>query len=125
MPVPTTNTVRLHRVLRAPPERVYRALTNPDELSGHELYALSEEEYLGKLRAAGFGDVSLEVTRVYDAADARAELVTAATLELAQLAKVLDALHLRVRVADDLGEKHRREAQTAGAEHAASFWQLA
>ena len=46
---------------------------------------------------------------------AQAELVTATTLELAQLAKVLDALHLRVRVADDLGEKHRREAQTAGA----------
>jgi len=46
---------------------------------------------------------------------AHVELVTAATLELAQLAKVLDALHLRVRVADGLGEKHRREAQTAGA----------
>ena len=35
--------------------------------------------------------------------------------ELAELARVLDALHLRVRVADDLGERHRREAQTAGA----------
>ena len=44
-----------------------------------------------------------------------AELVTATTAELAELAKVLDALHLRVRVADDLGERHRREAQTAGA----------
>ncbi len=28
---------------------------------------------------------------------------------------MLDALHLRVRVADDLGERHRLEAQTAGA----------
>ena len=46
---------------------------------------------------------------------AQAELVTATTLELAELAKVLDALHLRVRVADQLGEQHRREAQTAGA----------
>ena len=35
--------------------------------------------------------------------------------ELAELARVLDALHLRVRVADELGERHRREAQTAGA----------
>lgn len=35
--------------------------------------------------------------------------------ELAELARVLDALHLRVRVADDLGERHRREAETAGA----------
>ena len=44
-----------------------------------------------------------------------AEVVTATTAELAELAKVLDALHLRVRVADELGERHRREAQTAGA----------
>ena len=43
------------------------------------------------------------------------ELVTATTSELAELARVLDALHLRVRVADDLGERHRREAETAGA----------
>lgn len=35
--------------------------------------------------------------------------------ELAGLARVLDALHLRVRVADDLGERHRVEAATAGA----------
>ena len=46
---------------------------------------------------------------------AHAELVTATTLELAELAKVLDALHLRVRVADELGERHRVEAETAGA----------
>jgi uncharacterized protein YndB with AHSA1/START domain len=28
----TTNTVRLHRVLRAPPERVYRAFLDPDAI---------------------------------------------------------------------------------------------
>jgi len=28
----TTNTVRLHRVLRAPPERVYRAFLEPDAM---------------------------------------------------------------------------------------------
>ena len=38
-----------------------------------------------------------------------------ASSELAELACVLDALHLRVRVADELGERHRREAQNAGA----------
>ena len=27
---PTTGTVRLHRVLRAPPERVYKAFLDPD-----------------------------------------------------------------------------------------------
>jgi len=35
--------------------------------------------------------------------------------ELAELSRVLDALHLRVRVADELGERHRLEAQNAGA----------
>ena len=29
---PTSNTVRLHRVLRAPPERVYRAFLEPDAM---------------------------------------------------------------------------------------------
>lgn len=33
--------------------------------------ALGEEEYVGKLAAAGFADVGLEVTRVYDIGDAR------------------------------------------------------
>ena len=37
------------------------------------------------------------------------------TSELAGLSRVLDALHLRVRVADELGERHRLEAETAGA----------
>ncbi|MBC7678689.1 MAG: hypothetical protein H7233_06840 [Pseudorhodobacter sp.] len=42
-------------------------------------------------------------------------LTARATLEVAELARVLDALHLRVRVADELGERHRRDAETAGA----------
>lgn len=29
----TTNTVRLHRVLRAPPERIYRAFLDPDAMA--------------------------------------------------------------------------------------------
>jgi uncharacterized protein YndB with AHSA1/START domain len=29
----TTNTVKLHRVLRAPPERVYRAFLNPEAMA--------------------------------------------------------------------------------------------
>ena len=29
----TTNTVRLHRVLRCPPDRIYRAFTDPDALA--------------------------------------------------------------------------------------------
>ena len=29
----TTNTIRLHRVLRAPPERVYRAFLDPDAMA--------------------------------------------------------------------------------------------
>src|SRR5512143_2572743 len=29
----STNTVRLHRVLRAPPERVYRAFLDPDAMA--------------------------------------------------------------------------------------------
>ena len=42
-------------------------------------------------------------------------LVTRTALEVAELARTLDALHLRVRVADELGERHRRDAETAGA----------
>jgi signal transduction histidine kinase len=42
-------------------------------------------------------------------------LVTQASLEVSALARTLDALHLRVRVADELGQRHRRDAQTAGA----------
>ena len=41
--------------------------------------------------------------------------MTRSALEVAELAQALDALHLRVRMADELGERHRREAETAGA----------
>lgn len=43
------------------------------------------------------------------------QLVTHATSEVSELARTLDALHLRVRMADQLGELHRRDAETAGA----------
>jgi uncharacterized protein YndB with AHSA1/START domain len=33
MPIMTTNSVRLHRVLRAPPERIYRAFLDADALA--------------------------------------------------------------------------------------------
>ncbi|MDP9182856.1 MAG: sensor histidine kinase, partial [Actinomycetota bacterium] len=43
-------------------------------------------------------------------------VVTApSSLEVGELARTLDALHLRVRMADQLGERHRRDAETAGA----------
>ncbi len=42
-------------------------------------------------------------------------VVTRASLEVAELSQTLEALHRRVRVADQLGERHRREAETAGA----------
>src|SRR5947208_6160460 len=35
--------------------------------------------------------------------------------ELAALAQTLDAIHLRVRMADDVAERHRRAAETASA----------
>ena len=33
MPTPSTNTIRLHRVLRSTPEKVYRAFTDADAMS--------------------------------------------------------------------------------------------
>lgn len=45
----------------------------------------------------------------------RRRLTALASTELAELARVLDALHLRVRVGDEVGERHRRDAETAGA----------
>src|SRR2546423_5563085 len=38
-----------------------------------------------------------------------------AGVELAELAQTLDALHLRVRMADEVAERHRRSAETASA----------
>ena len=46
---------------------------------------------------------------------ASTRLVTRSSVEVGELARRLDALHLGVRVADELGERHRREAETAGA----------
>src|SRR4051794_21173591 len=45
----------------------------------------------------------------------RRRLPALASRELAELVRVLDALHLRVRVGDEVGERHRRDAETAGA----------
>src|SRR4051794_33786257 len=41
--------------------------------------------------------------------------VTRTSVELAELARTLDALHLRVRVADEVAERHRRTAETSSA----------
>jgi signal transduction histidine kinase len=45
----------------------------------------------------------------------RGPFVTRVNTELADLAGILDALHLRVRVGDEVGQRHRRDAETAGA----------
>ena len=45
----------------------------------------------------------------------RRRITALASTELSELARVLDALHLRVRVGDEVGERHRRDAETAGA----------
>ncbi len=45
----------------------------------------------------------------------RRQITALASSELSELARVLDALHLRVRVGDEVGERHRRDAETAGA----------
>jgi ubiquinone/menaquinone biosynthesis C-methylase UbiE len=51
--------------------------------------ALSDTEYTSKLRAAGFGDIDIEVTRVYGTEDARAFLVGEG-LDVEALAKEID-----------------------------------
>jgi arsenite methyltransferase len=51
--------------------------------------ALDEQEYLAKLRAAGFGDISIEPTRVYRAEDARAFL-DAQGIDVASVAVAVD-----------------------------------
>jgi signal transduction histidine kinase len=45
----------------------------------------------------------------------RRAITALASTEMSELARVLDALHLRVRVGDEVGERHRRDAETAGA----------
>ena len=47
--------------------------------------------------------------------EAKRRVVAQSSLEVGELARTLDALHMRVRMADQLGERHRREAETAGA----------
>jgi signal transduction histidine kinase len=42
-------------------------------------------------------------------------VVVRTSVELAELARTLDALHLRVRVADEVAERHRRTAETSSA----------
>ncbi len=44
-----------------------------------------------------------------------AERPVLVSTELVELARALDALHLRVRMSDELGERSRREAETASA----------
>jgi signal transduction histidine kinase len=45
----------------------------------------------------------------------RRPVAARAAHELAELSRTLEALHLRVRVADEVGQRHRRDAETAGA----------
>lgn len=45
----------------------------------------------------------------------RGRLPARAATEVADLARALEALHLRIRVADELADRHRRDAETAGA----------
>jgi signal transduction histidine kinase len=47
--------------------------------------------------------------------DAEDRIAVASSVELLELARTLDALHLRVRVADDVAARHRRTAETASA----------
>ena len=51
--------------------------------------ALSEQDYLAKLAAAGFEDASIEVTRVYTAADAN-DFLAGQHADLQQLAQQID-----------------------------------
>jgi SAM-dependent methyltransferase len=51
--------------------------------------ALDQEEYLAKLRAAGFSDATIEPTRVYRVADAR-EFLAAKGIDADQLASMVD-----------------------------------
>jgi SAM-dependent methyltransferase len=51
--------------------------------------ALSEDEYRRKLEAAGFGDVTVEATRVYTASDAR-EFLTSAGIDVDAIAPAID-----------------------------------
>jgi SAM-dependent methyltransferase len=55
--------------------------------------ALEESDYLSKLQAAGFDDISIEPTRIYKAADA-AEFLARMDLDANALAPVLDGKYM-------------------------------
>ena len=74
----------------------------------------------GRLAAGLRGLHSDAVQRLHDPSapvgrPGRRRITALASTELSELARVLDALHLRVRVGDEVGERHRRDAETAGA----------
>ena len=80
---------------------------------------------LGSLAGARFAGVIRQlrddaVRRLQDPAGAgldstEGRIAVSASVELLELARTLDALHLRVRVADDVAARHRRTAETASA----------
>ena len=81
----TTNTVRLHRVVRAPPERVYRAFLDPDAMAKwlppngftgkvHHLKAEVGGTYKMSFTNFSFGTQSLLRRRVSRARPERAHL---------------------------------------------------
>jgi arsenite methyltransferase len=89
-----------HRVLKpggrfAVSDVVVRGEVPPEVRRNIELWvgcvagALEENEYIGKLTAAGFTEVSLEVTRVYNVEDAR-EFLSSAGIDVDALATAVD-----------------------------------
>jgi arsenite methyltransferase len=78
--------------------------------------ALSESEYLAKLRAAGFEDAAIEVTRVYSVADAQ-EFLAGESEEAQRLAGEVDGKFVSgfVRATKPAGTSTTRTASTASA----------
>ena len=84
------------------------------------LLSLVSVLYASRLAAAMRDLRRAAVRRLHDPsapvdAPSHRPLVARTSTELAELAMVLDALHVRVRVGDQVGEQHRRDAETAGA----------
>jgi arsenite methyltransferase len=81
--------------------------------------ALSESEYLAKLRAAGFEDAAIEVTRVYSVADAQ-EFLAGESEEAQRLAGEVDGKFVSgfVRATKPAGTSTTRTASTASAAQA-------
>jgi signal transduction histidine kinase len=92
---------------------------------GVALLAASVATSLGAFAGARFASVIRQlrddaVRRLQDPAGAgldstEGRIAVSASVELLALARTLDALHLRVRVADDVAARHRRTAETASA----------